>query len=253
VTGQTRLIVRKSPPLVTFHVRRIGTGRALVLVHGSVQNSVTWAGQESLADELTLVLPDRPGYPPNPPLQRIDFAEQASDTVTLLGDDAHLGGFSYGGVIALLAAALRPEAVRSLMVIEPPCFDVARGVPAVEEAVARYTAAMATADPQELIARFAAVFGPAGRVRAAIPPGGEQGVRALMVERPPWEAEIPIDRLARIPALVCSGGYHPAYEAVCDALEQGLGAERAVLPGAGHGVHRAPGFNERYLAFLRNV
>jgi pimeloyl-ACP methyl ester carboxylesterase len=71
---------------VTFHVRRIGTGPALVLVHGSVQNSVTWAGQESLADELTLVLPDRPGYPPNPPLQRIDFAGQAADMAALLGD-----------------------------------------------------------------------------------------------------------------------------------------------------------------------
>jgi pimeloyl-ACP methyl ester carboxylesterase len=238
---------------VTFHVRRIGTGPALVLVHGSVQNSVTWVGQQSLADEFTLVLPDRPGYAPNPPLERIDFADQATDMAALLGEDAHLGGFSYGGVIALLAAALRPDAVRSLMVIEPPCFAVARGVPAVDEAVAGYRAAMAVEEPHEFIARFAAVFGPAGRVPGSIPPGGDQGVRALMAERPPWEAVIPLERLAAIPALVCSGGYHPAYEAVCDVLEQGLDAERAVLPGAGHGVHRAPGFNERYLTFLRNV
>jgi pimeloyl-ACP methyl ester carboxylesterase len=238
---------------VTFHVRRIGTGPALVLVHGSVQNSVTWAGQERLAGDVTLVLPDRPGYPPNPPLERIDLDEQAADMAGLLGEGAHLGGFSYGGVIALLAASLRREAVRSLMVIEPPCFGVARGVPAVEEAVAGYARAMAADDPNDFLAGFSAVFGPAGRVPAAIPPGGEQGVRALMVEQPPWEAEIPFDRLAGIPALVCSGGYHPAYEAVCDVVEQALGAERAVLPGAGHGVHRTPGFNERYLAFLRNV
>jgi pimeloyl-ACP methyl ester carboxylesterase len=238
---------------VTFHVHRIGTGPALVLVHGSVQNSVTWAGQVSLADELTLVLPDRPGYPPNPPLERIDFDHQAAGMAGLLGHGAHLGGFSYGGVIALLAAALRPEAVRSLMVIEPPCFAVARGVPAVDDAVAGYAAAMAADDPEEFLARFSAVFGAAGRVPAVIARGAEQGVRALMAERPPWEAEIPLARLAGIPALVLSGGYHPAYEAVCDVLEEALGAERAVLPGAGHGVHRGPGFNERYLTFLRNV
>jgi hypothetical protein len=139
------------------------------------------------------------------------------------------------------------------MVIEPPCFGVARGVPAVDETVAGYQAAMAANDPHEFIARFATVFGPAGRVPGSISPGGEQGVRALMAERPPWEAAIPLERLTAIPALVCSGGYHPGYEAVCDVLEQGLRAERAVLPGAGHGVHRAPGFNERYLTFLRNV
>ena len=35
-------------------------------------------------------------------------------------------GHSYGGVIALLAAARTPERLRSLTVIEPPAFEVAR-------------------------------------------------------------------------------------------------------------------------------
>jgi pimeloyl-ACP methyl ester carboxylesterase len=242
---------------MTFHVRRTGTGPPLLLVHGSVQSSVTWAGQMRLADEFTLVLPDRPGYPPNPPLERIDFDEQAAQMAALLGDGAHLAGFSYGGVIALLAAGLRPEAVRSLTVIEPPCFGVARGDPAVEETVAAYDAVWRAGidDPGEFLARFSAVFGPEGRVPAEVPPGEEQGVRALMVERPPWEAEIPLGRLAaaEFPALVCSSGGHRAYEAVCDVLERRLGAERAVFPGAGHGVHRAPGFNDRFTEFLRRV
>ena len=46
--------------------------------------------------------------------------------------------------------------------------------------------------------------------------------------------------------LVCSGGYHPAYEAVCDVLERRLDAERVVLPGAGHGVQFARGFNDAF-------
>jgi pimeloyl-ACP methyl ester carboxylesterase len=242
---------------VTFNVRRTVSGPALVLVHGSVQNTLTWAGQMPLAREFTLVLPDRPGYPPNPPLERIDFDQQARDMAELLGGGAHLAGFSYGGVIALLAAGLRPAAVRSLTVIEPPCFGVARGHPAVEESVSAYDAVMNEAgdDPRKFLAGFSAVFGPAGRVPAEVPPGQEHGVLALMAERPPWEAEIALDRLAAagFPTLVCSSGGHPAYEAVCDELERRLGAERAVLPGAGHGVHRAPGFNERFVEFLHRA
>jgi hypothetical protein len=61
-----------------------------------------------------------------------------------------------------------------------------------------------------------------------------------MVERSPAEAVIPCDRLARaaFPKLVVSGAHSPAFEAVCDVLEERLGAERAVLPGAGHPVQR---------------
>ena len=73
-----------------------------------------------------------------------------------------------------------------------------------------------------------------------------------MVERPPSEAEIPLDELAAapFPKLVISGAHHPAFDAVCDVLEQRLGAERAVLPGAGHSIPRAPGYAERLLAFF---
>jgi pimeloyl-ACP methyl ester carboxylesterase len=110
-------------------------------------------------------------------------------------------------------------------------------------------------DPAEYLAGFSAVFGPDGRVPATIREGEEQGVRALMAERAPWDADIPLERLAEagFPVLVCSGGYHPAYEAVCDVLERGLDAERVVLPGAGHGVQFARGFNEAFVSFLRQA
>ncbi len=168
------------------------------------------------------MLPDRSGYPPGPPLTEIDLMEQAREAADLLGDSAHLGGFSYGGVIALLAAADRPHAVRSLMVIEPPCFGVARGDPAVDETVAASEDVdrVAAGDPAAFLAGFSALFGPQGRVPAEVPPGQEQGVLALMAEQKPWHAEIPLERLAAagFPVLVCSSGGHPAYEAVCDVL-----------------------------------
>ena len=80
------------------------------------------------------------GYPPNPPLERIDFEEQAAEIAELLQPGDHLVGHSYGGVISLLAAASRP-ALGSLTVCEPPAFGVARGDPAVEDFLARFPAA----------------------------------------------------------------------------------------------------------------
>ena len=46
----------------------------VVLLHGSVTNAaLSWGGQAALADRFELVLPNRPGFPPNPPVGRVDF------------------------------------------------------------------------------------------------------------------------------------------------------------------------------------
>ena len=229
----------------------------MVLVHGSVTNSATWSSLLPLADRYTLVIPDRPGYPPNPPLERIDPEEQAEELALLLRDGSHLLGHSYGGVISLLLAARHPELVRSLGVVEPPCFGVARGHPAVEEFVRGAVAVWAglPMPASDFLPLFAALFGERGQVPAEVPPDREQGVVALMAEVPPWEPAIPLDALAAtsFAQLVCSSGTHPAYEAVCDVLEERLGARRLVLAGGGHAVHRDARFSEEYAAFLERV
>jgi hypothetical protein len=76
-----------------------------------------------------------------------------------------------------------------------------------------------------------------------------------MVERSPVEARIPLDELAAapFPKLVVSGAHNAAFDAVCDVLEERLGAERAVLPGAGHSLPRAPGYVERLEEFLESA
>jgi hypothetical protein len=74
-----------------------------------------------------------------------------------------------------------------------------------------------------------------------------------MVERGPWEAEPPLDELAAAPwpKLVVSGAHSEAFDAVCDVLEERLGAERAILPGAGHSVPRlGEPFNALLEAFV---
>ena len=66
---------------------------------------------------------------------------------------------------------------------------------------------------------------------------------------------IPFDQLAAasFPKLVISGGHSLAFDAVCDVLEQRLGAERAVLPGAGHSLPRAPGYNDTLVSFVERA
>ncbi len=104
----------------------------LVLVHGSVAGGrPTWKAQLPLEGRFELVILERPGFPPNPPVARVDFEADAELVAGLLQPGDHVVGHSYGGVISLLAAASRPELVRSLTVIEPPATRVAHDDPHV--------------------------------------------------------------------------------------------------------------------------
>jgi pimeloyl-ACP methyl ester carboxylesterase len=242
---------------MSLFVERVGSGPPVVLVHGSIGGGKhAWAEQRPLAERWTLLVVDRPGFGKAPDVERVDFEVDAPFVADVLGESAHLVGHSYGGVVSLLAAAQRPEALRSLTVIEPPAFGVARGHPAVEEFVrdATHHWRHGPRDPEAFLRGFLALVGSSTRPPSPLPPPLERGARALMVERDPWEAVIPLDELDRapFPKLVVSGAHHAGFDAVCDVLEERLRAERAVIPGGGHSVQRtgAP-FNERLERFLR--
>lgn len=228
----------------------------IVFVHGSVVNGrATWSAQRPLAERFELLTLDRPGFPPNPPAERVDFEPDARLVAELLRAGDHLVGHSYGGVIAMLATAQRPDVLRSLTVIEPPATRVARGNPDVDafaaDGAALYTSG-ATSDPERFLRRFLEAVGSRFEPPTPLPPDLAQGAQALTVERGPWEAEIPLDALAAtsFPKLVVSGAHHPAFDAICDVLERELGAERAVLPGYGHVVQLHPEFNARLTDFV---
>ena len=234
-----------------MHVEVAGSGPRLVLVHGSGGNS--WPAQRPLAERYTLVMPTRTGYPPNPPLEHIDFDVQARELLELLEPGDHVVGHSYGGVVSLIAA---PDVeLASLTVCEPPAFGVAREHPAVARLIADLAPLWPTdLPPEEFLRAFVETLGALGPYNAPspLPPAMEASVRAIMVERAPWEAEIPFAKLAAstFPKLVVSGAHNAAFDAVCDVLEERLDAERAVLPGAGHSIPRAAGFNARLEEFL---
>lgn len=245
-----------------------GEGPPVVLVHGGVLNgAMTWSAQQPLALRRRLVIVDRPGFGSSPPVDRVDFATDAELVADLLDQASrlwdveriHLVGHSYGGVVCLLAAAVRPGVIRSLTVIEPPAFAVAAGDPAVDDLVAALKEHWRSG-PRELPAAFLGSFlqlvGSATELPDPLPPALAQGAALLIVERGPWEADIPLAQLARapFPKLVVSGAHSEAFDAVCDVLERALGADRAVIAGAGHSVPRtgAP-FTQRLERFLTDA
>ena len=223
-------------------VRTLGDGPRVVFVHGSIVDAQrTWSHQLELAERFTLVIPNRPGFAGSPPLPRGDSAAEAPLIAELLGDGAHLVGHSYGGVIAMLAAAQRPDAVRSLTVSEPGALKVARGHPAVDTMIAQGEELYRHRDAiprRDFVALFRAGAQSARATPDVLPDWLERGARHVMAERPSWEADVPLDALAQAPfrTLVLSGGHSPAFEAVCDAIAEGVGAERDVLTGRGHTI-----------------
>jgi len=231
----------------------------IVLVHGSVMGGRgTWAAQRPLAARFELLVLDRPGFPPNPPVERIDFETDAPLVAGLLEPGDHLVGHSYGGIVSLLAAASRPDVLRSLTVIEPPCTRVAAGVPEVDAFARAGMELYATArsgDPDEYLRRFLAAVGSEFDPPSPLPPELEQGARNLAIERGPWEADIPLTALAGTPfaKLVVSGAHLDAFDVICDVLERELRAERIVLPGYGHAVQRHPDFNDRLADFVERA
>jgi pimeloyl-ACP methyl ester carboxylesterase len=210
-----------------LHVARWGSGERIVFVHGSFGwGEETFHAQRELADEYELLLLDRRGYGDSPPAERVDFGAQIDDIAPVLRDGAHLVGHSYGGLLALLAAAWRPDAILSLVLIEPAAFSVARGQPAVERLIERL-AGWYDAAPQlsseRLYPAFLEAFG-------FDPPSLELTERDLTAaittarEPRPWEAEVPLEGVAEasFPVLVVRGTWDVAPPGVREIATVGL-------------------------------
>jgi pimeloyl-ACP methyl ester carboxylesterase len=223
-------------------VIRLGSGPRVVFVHGSVVGPErTWSRQMELASRWSLVLPHRPGFGASPPLDRGDFELEAPLFAELLGDGAHLVGHSYGAVIALYAAALAPDRVRSLTVSEPGCMAAAAGDPRVDAQIAAGDALYAQAQQMQPLQFLRAFRGGVGSTHDTPEQlAGEllAGARLLMRERPPWQARPPLQALREAPfaKLVISGGHSRVFEAVCDALAEQMACDRAVIAGRRHSI-----------------
>ena len=225
-------------------VEETGAGERVIRVHGGGAAGLdAWRAQLGLAARYRLVIPTRLGYPGSETTAREDFDVDAPLLAELLGSGAHLVGHSYGAVGAMLAAAMRPEAVRSLTVIDAACSGVARGDAVVDAHEAQMQAVVASppADPGAFVRAVFAVIDSKITLPDPLPPSFAAFGQRLKTLRRPWEAVIPLDalRATTFPKLVVSGGRNPLYEVISEVLETRLEAERFVIENAGHHFENA--------------
>jgi pimeloyl-ACP methyl ester carboxylesterase len=253
-------IAPQTHPGTDLYVESWGDGTPVVLVHGSLAvGAEEWEAQRTLADEgFRLLVVDRRGYGRSPVAEGEDFLRDAEDIAELMGDGAHLVGHSYGGLGVLFAAALRPEATRSLTVLEAGAFalgqhdragralvDELRGMwdqeVSDEEFVVGFLKAVGS-DPDEFPPEF---------LGAALPL-----VPVFRRGRPLWYPDLPLDELAQagFPKLVVSGGHSAGFDVICDDLAERIGAARRVVAGAGHEIQfTGDPINEALLALWRTA
>jgi len=253
--------------LSSIHIARWGSsGPRVVLVHGGAQGTETggernFAFQKPLAEQgWQLIVPDRPGHGRSPDPGRPDDAEADGAWVAeLLGDGAHLVGHSFGGCVALAAAAKRPAAVRSLTLIEPGMLKMAASSPAVRRWVLRVAATtLFSLSAVSRARRFMKIVGIPEELQNQDPEVLKRLGRALARGRIPdkatLERQLTEIRRAAIPLLVVSGGWSPAFEATGDIVADAGGGRHEVVSSGRH-LHFpqfvAEEFNPLLAAFLK--
>ncbi|MFJ2509817.1 alpha/beta fold hydrolase [Streptomyces griseoviridis] len=226
-----------------------------------VHNIFTWgsdstygfAAQRPLADSRQLLLMDRQGYGDSPDIARSDVDVDAEDVVEVLGNEAlavgpggaHLVGHGNGAVAALIAAARRPDLVRSLALIQPSAFTAAAHHPVVAGLLDRVRDG-APGIPEDVTPEqyLRASTEGLGMDMPEPTPRRLRAVATSMRERPIWEADIPLEAIrgAALPVLVICGTWEHApaayrehvglpLTAVAESLTDSLAGQLLRVPG----------------------
>jgi pimeloyl-ACP methyl ester carboxylesterase len=266
---------------LVVHVTDWGAaGPVVFLVHGGVQGGIgggpaNFKGQQALAEQgWRLRLIDRPGVGRSPSRGPDDMVADARLVAAYLGESSHLIGHSFGGAEALLAAAEKPAAVRSLVLVEPALHPLlttdpeSLGLPAVLTGLQMVTSALFTA---ETPGAFASAF--AERLGTGVD-GGPNPSAAALREHPeraeglgcallrahtasPAEMRKAAGAVieAGIPVLVITGGYDPGQDAIGGALATLLRGRHAVVRSSNHFIQQSnpDSFNATVDAFMREA
>ena len=239
-----------------LHYAAGGDGPPLVLVHGLGGTIENWRSlAPSLAAEHRVLVPDLPGHGRSELLPEARDVDTLAEAVLGIADAEEAGdavwiGHSLGGLVALRAAVLRPDAVRGLVLAAAAGIGsatraaqvtlAALGVARPGRLVAPYRHAWAhsrlgrraafgwwgVADPDALEPELAEAFlvGPAHHIDT------RQAGRALLASDPRAE-------LDRVPCpCLCLWGASDNWVRVDDGLEYArrLGAPLRTIAGCGH-------------------
>ena len=262
-----------------IHVTHWGdTGPTVLMVHGGVQGGIgggpaNFHGQQPLAERgWRLMLLDRPGFGASPSRGPDDMAADATLIADRLGDGCHLIGHSFGGAEALLAAARRPGAVRSLILVEPALQPMLSTDPAIAANPTTQAATsiimkhlMSAGNPADFAIGFLSGLGSNAEgddntVTAGIKADRRRAtdlgcslLRSRMESPAGMRAAAEAVRQAAIPVLVISGGYSAGQEAAGEAIARLTGGRHMIVQAPSHFLQQdSPAvFNDAVNAFMR--
>ncbi len=235
-----------------LHLEIFGEREQAVLVHGSFSWGLdTFPHQRVLGEQHRVILVDRRGFGDSPPVADMGWPTDMHDIAALLVaiGGAHLVGQSYGALVCLLAAGLRPDFVRSLVAIEPPAFGVARddaAAVAVTQRLQRVYRMAPVMTAAEFFDSFYQALGASPEYiqqrTASFSDKEWAAVDSSRRERDPTNAPIPFQALrqAAFPKLLVHGTLRPerqlrrARVAVCETIAKGIGAELIALSNSEH-------------------
>jgi pimeloyl-ACP methyl ester carboxylesterase len=243
---------------VKIFIEEFGSGDPLVLIHGSWVDHMEWPFiVPPLSQRFRVIIYDRRGHSQSERLPaqgsvREDVADLAAITERA-GAPAHVLGNSFGASISLRLAAERPELIRTLMVHEPPLFDLLRDDPEtrpmaenLDAGIGPVVNALAAGNMEEGARRFVEmVLGPEAW-DSMIP---DEAKRTLINNAPtfldetrdPEALNIDLRALSRFdhPVLLSGGSESPPFFApVLAKLAAALpNAMRKTFAGAGHVPH----------------
>ena len=211
-----------------------GSGEPLVLLHGGISTNETWGAQmPDFGARFRVIAPERRGHGHTPDLEGpLSYDVMANDTIGFLeavvGDPAHLLGWSDGGIVGLLVAMARPDLVRKLAVISAN-FDPSGVVPHAMEGLTSMTAG------SDDLAVFRTSY------EAASPDGPEHWpvVFAKFQKMVSTQPNITVEQLGAIsaPTLVLAGDDDMISLDHTSALFRAIpNSELAVVPGTSHSL-----------------
>jgi pimeloyl-ACP methyl ester carboxylesterase len=250
-----------------IHADVLGEGPRAVFVHGSFGwGRDTFPDQAALADAYQVVIVDRRGYGASPAVDDPGWHHDMHDIVGWLGDGAHLVGQSYGAVVCLLAAGLRPDAVLSLTVIEPVAASVVPGDRAADKFAEAMRACYAAGKGMNAVEFLESWYRAIGRVgpldTSAYGAPEWRAVETTRRERPAVDAPIDLVTLAAAPwpTLIVKGGWpgsvgtdllRDASASVCHALPAQIGGELVEFENSAHNpqIEESDRFNSLLRAF----